>query len=102
MLELAYDVKVFEVQGGLGEQATIPFGEEELAYINQLDPAADIQMLRQELPALRDECLCVLEVPATASSQVHSPVSTLFGSAGWNGVLVLLLKLRLVNPLGCS
>eukprot|EP00884_Botryococcus_braunii_P017565 jgi/Botrbrau1/4492/Bobra.0220s0026.1 len=43
-------------------QSMIPFDEEELAYIRRLDAAADIQMLREELPVLRDECLCVLEV----------------------------------------
>jgi hypothetical protein len=41
-------------------QASIPFSEEELAYIRDLDPAHDCEMLRMELPMIREACLRVL------------------------------------------
>ncbi|KAK7275048.1 hypothetical protein RIF29_16155 [Crotalaria pallida] len=41
-------------------QASIPFTEDELAYINDLDPAQDCEMLRRELPMIREACLRVL------------------------------------------
>ncbi|KAK2429952.1 phosphatidylinositol 4-kinase gamma [Trifolium repens] len=41
-------------------QASIPFSEEELAYIRDLDPAHDCEMLRTELPMIREACLRVL------------------------------------------
>lgn len=40
----------------------IPFDEEELAYIAALDPVADVELLRRELPSLRDSCLRTLHV----------------------------------------
>ena len=46
----------------------MPFSEEELAYIERLDPAADCELLRRELPALRPECGRTLQV-ATALLQ---------------------------------
>ncbi|KAK9844154.1 hypothetical protein WJX81_006193 [Elliptochloris bilobata] len=42
--------------------AMIPFSDEELAYIARLDVAADIALLRAELPSLHQGCLRVLEV----------------------------------------
>lgn len=41
-------------------QASIPFSEDELAYIDNLDPAQDCEMLRMELPMIREACLRVL------------------------------------------
>lgn len=41
-------------------QASIPFSEDELEYIGNLDPARDAEMLRSELPMIRDACLRVL------------------------------------------
>lgn len=49
-------------------QAMMPFSEEELKYIAALDPAADCELLRRELPALRPECGRTLQV-ATALLQ---------------------------------
>ena len=41
-------------------QASIPFSEDELAYINKLDPIHDSEMLQVELPMIREACLRVL------------------------------------------
>ncbi|KAL5553792.1 hypothetical protein UlMin_041193 [Ulmus minor] len=41
-------------------QASIPFTEDELEYIANLDPLEDCLMLRRELPMIRDACLRVL------------------------------------------
>ncbi|KAL8052744.1 hypothetical protein ABFX02_05G025200 [Erythranthe guttata] len=41
-------------------QSSIPFSEDELEYIRNLDPARDSAMLRSELPMIRDACLRVL------------------------------------------
>ncbi|KAK0583998.1 hypothetical protein LWI29_006230 [Acer saccharum] len=41
-------------------QASIPFSEDELDYINHLDPFRDSEMLRLELPMIREACLRVL------------------------------------------
>ncbi|KAI4352353.1 hypothetical protein L6164_006616 [Bauhinia variegata] len=41
-------------------QASIPFSEDELKFINQLDPFRDAEMLRMELPMIREACLRVL------------------------------------------
>ena len=46
-------------------QAMIPFDEEELAYVSALDPDADVELLRRELPSMRDSCLRTLEVSTT-------------------------------------
>jgi len=46
-------------------QAMMPFGAEELEYIARLDPKADADLLRRELPCLREESLRVLEVSTT-------------------------------------
>eukprot|EP00887_Chlorella_sp_A99_P007414 scaffold2.g7414.t1 len=46
-------------------QAMMPFGREELEYIASLDAAADVAMLRRELPSLREESLRLLEVSTT-------------------------------------
>jgi hypothetical protein len=46
-------------------QAMMPFGQEELDYIANLDPRADAEMLRRELPGLREESLRLLEVATT-------------------------------------
>ena len=43
-------------------QASIPFSEDELEYINQLDPLRDSDMLRLELPMIREACLRVLVI----------------------------------------
>ncbi|XP_022769529.1 phosphatidylinositol 4-kinase gamma 7-like [Durio zibethinus] len=41
-------------------QASIPFSEDELEYIKNLDPICDSEMLRTELPMIREACLRVL------------------------------------------
>ncbi|KAM1187720.1 hypothetical protein ACFX2J_023613 [Malus domestica] len=41
-------------------QASIPFSDDELAYIDKLDPFKDSDMLRMELPMIREACLRVL------------------------------------------
>ncbi|GAV82978.1 PI3_PI4_kinase domain-containing protein [Cephalotus follicularis] len=41
-------------------QASIPFSEDELEYIENLDPVKDCEMLRTELPMIREACLRVL------------------------------------------
>ncbi|KAK9276227.1 hypothetical protein L1049_005758 [Liquidambar formosana] len=41
-------------------QASIPFSEDELEYIKHLDPDQDSDMLRSELPMIREACLRVL------------------------------------------
>ncbi|XP_004304188.1 PREDICTED: probable phosphatidylinositol 4-kinase type 2-beta At1g26270-like [Fragaria vesca subsp. vesca] len=41
-------------------QASIPFSDDELAYIRKLDPFRDSDMLRMELPMFREACLRVL------------------------------------------
>ncbi|CAI9096402.1 OLC1v1032545C1 [Oldenlandia corymbosa var. corymbosa] len=41
-------------------QASIPFSEDELEYIEKLDPVKDSEMLRAELPMIREACLRVL------------------------------------------
>lgn len=41
-------------------QASIPFTEDEIEYIENLDPVRDCEMLRMELPMIREACLRVL------------------------------------------
>ncbi|KAL1807071.1 hypothetical protein DCAR_0832936 [Daucus carota subsp. sativus] len=41
-------------------QASIPFSDDELEYIQKLDPFQDSVMLRDELPMIREACLRVL------------------------------------------
>lgn len=41
-------------------QASIPFSEDELEYIEKLDPVKDCEMLKSELPMIRDACLRML------------------------------------------
>ncbi|XP_068303082.1 phosphatidylinositol 4-kinase gamma 7-like [Pyrus communis] len=41
-------------------QASIPFSDDELVYIDNLDPFKDSDMLRMELPMIREACLRVL------------------------------------------
>ncbi|CAL9155149.1 unnamed protein product [Musa hybrid cultivar] len=41
-------------------QASVPFSEDELEYIANLDPTRDSDMLRMELPMIREACLRVL------------------------------------------
>ena len=43
-------------------QAMIPFSEDELEYIARLDAEADMDLLRRELPSLREESLRTLQV----------------------------------------
>ncbi len=43
----------------------IPFDDEELEYIARLDARADAELLRRELPSLRDSCLRTMEVSTT-------------------------------------
>ncbi|PKA46325.1 putative phosphatidylinositol 4-kinase type 2-beta [Apostasia shenzhenica] len=46
-------------------QASIPFSDEELEYISNLDPIRDSDMLRRELPMIREACLRVLVLCTT-------------------------------------
>ncbi|XP_006660740.1 phosphatidylinositol 4-kinase gamma 7-like [Oryza brachyantha] len=46
-------------------QASIPFTEEELDYIANLDPVKDAEMLRMRLPFIREACLRVLMLSTT-------------------------------------
>ncbi|KAL5725733.1 Phosphatidylinositol 4-kinase gamma 7 [Ranunculus cassubicifolius] len=41
-------------------QASIPFSEDELEYIMNLDPVRDSELLKMELPMIREACLRVL------------------------------------------
>lgn len=41
-------------------QASIPFSDEEREYIMKLDPSHDCEMLRTELPMIREACLRIL------------------------------------------
>ncbi|KAI3734067.1 hypothetical protein L6452_13528 [Arctium lappa] len=41
-------------------QASIPFSEDEIEYIEALDPFHDSEMLRNEVPMIREACLRVL------------------------------------------
>lgn len=43
-------------------QASLPFSEEELEYIRKLSAASDAELLRKELPMLRECCLRVLMI----------------------------------------
>ncbi|CAN1244343.1 Phosphatidylinositol 4-kinase gamma 5 [Linum perenne] len=43
-------------------QASIPFSDDELDYISKLDPFRDSDMLRRELPMIREACLRILVV----------------------------------------
>ncbi|KAM7483103.1 hypothetical protein LguiB_007686 [Lonicera macranthoides] len=43
-------------------QASVPFTKEELNYISNLDPVHDSEMLKVELPMIREACLRVLEL----------------------------------------
>lgn len=55
-------------------QASIPFSEDELEYIGKLDPVKDAEMLRMELPMIREACLRVLVL-----STIFLKEGTLFG-----------------------
>ncbi|KAK9856809.1 hypothetical protein WJX84_006171, partial [Apatococcus fuscideae] len=46
-------------------QASMPFDEDELEYVRRLEPKQDVELLRRELPALREESLRTLEVSST-------------------------------------
>ncbi|GMN53302.1 hypothetical protein TIFTF001_022437 [Ficus carica] len=41
-------------------QALVPFSESEVAYISNLDPFKDAELLRTEIPSLREACIRVL------------------------------------------
>jgi hypothetical protein len=43
-------------------QTSVPFSDEVKQYVANLDAAADVAMLRERLPALREECLRCLEM----------------------------------------
>ena len=43
----------------------MPFDEDELEYVRRLEPKQDVELLRRELPALREESLRTLEVSST-------------------------------------
>jgi len=41
-------------------QASVPFSESEVAYVSDLDPFKDAELLRTEIPTLRESCVRVL------------------------------------------
>lgn len=43
-------------------QASMPFSAEALAYVAKLDPLRDAEMLRRELPLLREPCIRLLQL----------------------------------------
>ncbi|GAX75569.1 hypothetical protein CEUSTIGMA_g3012.t1 [Chlamydomonas eustigma] len=59
-------------------QAMLPFSEEELMYIKELDFEADKKMLSQELPNLRPECIRVLELTTSLLKRCAEAGMTLF------------------------
>ncbi|MEW5301641.1 MAG: hypothetical protein WDW36_004489 [Sanguina aurantia] len=63
-------------------QTSIPFSEEELAYIERLDVQADKDLLSKELPTLRAECLRVMEVSTTLLKMCATAGLTLYDVAG--------------------
>lgn len=65
-------------------QAMLPFGPEELEYISKLDPRADVELLRRELPhgSLREESFRVLEVSTTLLKKCAAAGMTLSEIAG--------------------
>jgi hypothetical protein len=65
-------------------QAMLPFGPEELEYIASLDPRADVELLRRELPrgSLREESFRVLEVSTTLLKKCAAAGMTLSEIAG--------------------
>ncbi|KZV17116.1 phosphatidylinositol 4-kinase gamma 7-like [Dorcoceras hygrometricum] len=46
-------------------QSSIPFSDDELEYIKNLDPVRDAEMLQSELPMIREACLRVLVLCTT-------------------------------------
>lgn len=46
----------------------LPFEQQDLEYIAALNADADVELLRSELPALRPQCLRVLQVGWCACS----------------------------------
>ncbi|KAJ0521426.1 putative 1-phosphatidylinositol 4-kinase [Helianthus annuus] len=50
-------------------QASIPFSEDELDYIESLDAYQDSEMLRNELPMIREACLRVLTLSTIFQKQ---------------------------------
>ncbi|GLC36811.1 hypothetical protein PLESTB_000780500 [Pleodorina starrii] len=62
-------------------QTMLPFSEEELQYIKDLDVERDKTILRTELPMLRPECLRVLEVCTTLLKTCAADGLTLFDIA---------------------
>jgi len=59
-------------------QAMLPFSEEEIKYIRDLDIEADKALLRQELPNLRPECIRVLELTTALLKRCVEAGMTLF------------------------
>mmetsp|Transcript_5609 Transcript_5609/g.12420 ORF Transcript_5609/g.12420 Transcript_5609/m.12420 type:complete len:688 (-) Transcript_5609:1735-3798(-) len=59
-------------------QTMLPFSEEELQYIKNLDIEADKELLRKELPNLRPECLRVMELATTLLKKGAEAGLTLF------------------------
>ncbi len=59
-------------------QAILPFSEDELQYIHDLDIDADKEMLRRELPSLRPECIRVLELTTALLKRCAEAGMTLY------------------------
>ncbi|GJR02793.1 phosphatidylinositol 4-kinase gamma 7 [Tanacetum coccineum] len=53
-------------------QASVPFSEDELEYISNLDPVNDSELLRMELPMIREACLRVLVLCTTFLKEAAS------------------------------
>ncbi len=60
----------------------MPFGKEELDYIARLDVKKDVELLRRELPSLREESLRTLEVATTLLKKCAAAGMTLAEIAG--------------------
>lgn len=62
-------------------QAMLPFTEDELKYIAEINIEADKELLRKELPNLRPECLRVMELSTTLLQRGAEAGLTLFDIA---------------------
>lgn len=79
----------------------MPFTQEELAYIERLDAAADVALLQQQLPSLRVESLRTLQVqiPPFQCSAVLPVIKVAVITGITNAALPVCLPLDL--PLDC-
>ena len=74
-------------------QAMVPFSKSELSYIANLDAAADITLLRTELPSLHEGCLRVLEVSTLVLQKYVHPGHGRYSYPGCRPSMMLTLVL---------